>query len=310
MSSGRSRGRGGSNSKDRQSAQGAGAQQPHGGVSPRSVTPPPPPPKEGGSMLVVWGGAILATLVLAFLAILFLPGIVGPNSGPTPTPTVMPVGSVTSVGPTAIETPIDSANPQGRIAFVRSDESGLRSLYVVNADGTNQQRVTDSIIVEGTIVWTPDGTSVIMQAGVDGVSRVVRVGVGPDNKMADSAQLTADVTGDSAFPALSPDGKMVAYQFKPKDGQFQIYVMNIDGSNKRMVSDRSGVASLPAWSPDSKSIAYVQGAEQTAGSVKEIWTTDVEAGTPQKITNTGVALTYPTWSPDGKFIASAEVVGE
>jgi TolB protein len=149
-----------------------------------------------------------------------------------------------------------------------------------------------------------------MQAGVDGVSRVVRVGVGPDNKVADSAQLTADVAGDSAFPALSPDGKMVAYQFKPKDGQFQIYVMNIDGSNKRMVSDGTGVASLPAWSPDNKSIAYVQGAEQTAGSVKEIWTTAVEAGTPQKITNTGVALTYPTWSPDGKSIASAQVVSE
>lgn len=193
---------------------------------------------------------------------------------------------------------------------MRTDAKGTRSLYVVNSDGTNQQQVTDSIVVEGTITWTPDGRSVVMQAGVGGVSRVVRVGIGADNKMSDSAQLTADVTGDSAFPAISPDGKMVAYQFKPTGGQFQIYVMNMDGSNKHMISDGQGVASLPTWAPDSKSLAYVEGADQTAGSVKEIWTAPIEGGSPKKLTSTGVALTYPTWSPDGKSIVSAQIVGE
>lgn len=308
MSSGRSQGRGGgSNSnRPRQTAQNRAAQQSQVGTGANRLAaepPPPPPAAAQNSSMLMWGGVILVVLILAFLAILFLPGIFKSGTDPIPTPTALPGGSITP-GSTS------TSSLAGRIAFVRSDANGTRNLFVVNADGTNEQRVTDSIIVEGTVLWTPDGKSVVMQAGVEGVSRVVRVGVGPDNKLSDSAQLTADVTGDSAFPAVSPDGKMVAYCFKPTGGQFQVYVMNIDGSGKKMLSDGQGVATLPAWSPDSKSVMYVQGADAAAGSPREVWTVAIDGSPAKKITNTGVPLSYPAWSPDGKTLSVVELISD
>lgn len=294
-------------------------------MPPAPPTPPPGSASGAGSPLVVWGGAILVVVVLAFLGILFLPSLFKANPTPTLTPTTGVVPGVTATVAETLGMPTSETTPRqtpaatataivseegGRIAFTRSDDSGFRSLWVVNADGTNEQRVTDSVNVEGSIAWMPDGSNVILQVGVEGVSRVVRIEIGRDNKLSSSAQLTADVEGDSVLPSTSPDGTKVAYQYKPPGGAYQIYVMNVDGTNKHMVSDGNGNAGLPVWSPDNKTVAYLSGEQQTTGSVKEVWVADVDNGTPRKITNLGVGLTYPAWSPDGKSIAFVEIVSE
>ena len=318
MSSGRSRRRAGSHSKSRQSNP---AGPPQHGIPPtgrpstvvRSSIPAP---------LVLWGGAILIILVLAFLGILFF----GPKPSvpidPAPTPGIAPTTSPTSTVPTGMATVVTTpgatattitSTSAGRIAFVRSSpEGGLRNLFIVNADGTNQQQVTDSINVEGTIAWSPDGNSIIMQAGIEGVSRVVRVTIGPDNKLVDSAQLTADIAADSAFPAWSPDGTRIAFQSKQDSPLFQVFLMNADGSNKRRLSDGNGFAGQPVWSPDGKMVAYVAGEQQVAGANRELYTVtvDTETPTPTMITDIGGSLSSPVWSPDGKSIACIQIISE
>lgn len=275
------------------------------------VPPPDRPTVTAGTQvksprpaLVVWGAPLLLIIVLAGLSIFFLlPRVFNPS---VDTPTVSPSNTQNPSGGT-----ISPSTGASRIAFVRTErDNPLRSLYVVNADGTNQQRVTDSVNVEGTIHWSPDGNSILMQAGVEGTSTVVRVDIGPDNKMAGSAQLTADLRADSAFPAWSPDGAMIAYQSKSEGPLFQVFVMNADGSGKRRLSDGTGFAGFPTWSPNSQTILYASGAEGTAGAQRELFTVPVAGGEPKQITSIGSSLATLSWSPDGSLIAFEQIEGD
>ena len=263
-------------------------------------------------------------LALVFLGILFGPRIFA-GSDPTPTPAVTATntglstsatastptavaGATTPSGPTATTT---TAKGPGRIAFVRSDPTtSVRNLFVVNADGTNQQQVTDGFDINGAPAWSPDGSSVLIQTDIERITTIVRVTVGPDNKLADSAQLTTDIKADSVSPIWSPDGTMIAFQSKRDGPLSQVFVMNADGSNKRRLSDGNGFAGQPSWSPDSKMVAYVSGEQQTAGAAREVFTIAVDGGTPTRITDTGGSFGNPIWSPDGESIACVQLVGD
>ena len=200
-------------------------------------------------------------------------------------------------------------SPEGRISFVRQSPDGKRDLYVVNPDGTNQQRVTENVTIEGTTAWSPDGKQIIIQASVNGTSTIVRLDVGPDNKGANPVQLTADAKGDSVLPAWSPDGSLIAFQSKREGGDYQVFVMDRNGNGKRRLSDGQGYAGQPAWSPDGKDIVYVEGATQT-NSAKDLYVVPVAGGTPKKITPGGKDLSSPQWSPDGKSILYLDNVGD
>jgi TolB protein len=208
---------------------------------------------------------------------------------------------------------VTTASPEGRICFVRTSADGSRDLYVVNADGTGLERATTDIKVEGTNVWSPDGQRILIQATVNNIQTVVRLDVGPDNKVTQALQLTADAQADSVNPAWSPDGAQIAFQSKRDGGDYQLFVMDVDGNNKRRLSGGTGYAGQPAWSPDGKSIAYVQGDEADRLKPKEIHVASVAAATgaePKQITSAGKALSRPIWSPDGATIVYAEYLGD
>src|SRR3954454_11600440 len=158
---------------------------------------------------------ILGVVALAFLGILlFAPQVL--NAGPQAAP---------------------EYSPDGRISFVRRTQDGKSDLFVVNPDGSRLEQITKDLPIEGTNTWSPDGKRMLVQAGVKGISTIVRMDVGPDNKSSNVVQLTADVKADSAFPAWSPDGTMIAYQSKKEGNNTQIYVMDADGNNKRRLSN-------------------------------------------------------------------------
>ena len=57
-------------------------------------------------------------------------------------------------------------------------------------------------------------------------------------------------------PAVSPDGKRVAFT-STRDGNYDIYVMNIDGSNVERVTSGDERDDYPAWHPDSARVVFV-----------------------------------------------------
>jgi hypothetical protein len=66
-------------------------------------------------------------------------------------------------------------------------------------------------------------------------------------------QLTYNVTDTN--PEVSPDGKKVAFMSR-RDGNWEVYVMNIDGSGIKRLTDNGNTDGLPIWSPDGQTIAF------------------------------------------------------
>jgi len=126
-------------------------------------------------------------------------------------------------------------SPDGkRIAFI-STRNDAATIYVMNGDGSNQTPITDDNALSDlepdlTLVWSPDGQSFVFVSGSSG-ARIYSVKVnGSDLK-----QVVKE--SPSSSPALSPDGKRLAFA-ATRNGNPDIYVMNMDGSNLTRLTDK------------------------------------------------------------------------
>src|SRR5687767_3806740 len=78
-------------------------------------------------------------------------------------------------------------------------------------------------------------------------------------------------------PALSPDGKWIAYDLSTIDlpgnrRRSAIYLMDSAGRNPRRITEGGAQDEAPVWSPDGKTLAYVS--NQEAGA-KQVYLYDV-----------------------------------
>lgn len=237
------------------------------------------------------GAGILTALVLAYLTLLFA------------APGVLPAFLRWGTGPT-----VPGPSPEGRISFVRTTESSVPNLFVVNPDGSNQQQLTHDIYID-TAFWSPDGRYIVAQARLNNVASILRVEVGPDNKpVGININLTEGETSDNVFPAWSPDSSQIAFQSKRSGGDYQVHVMNADGSDKRMVTDGKGLAKQPVWSPDGQSIAFVLSDGVSAKS--EIHVVPATGGAARALTSNGSVKSNPIWTHDGKSILFTQGSGD
>lgn len=104
-------------------------------------------------------------------------------------------------------------------------------------------------------------------------------------------------------PAVSPDGKFVAFMRDPVELPFfdpDIYVMSSDGTDARQLV---AAAYDPAWSPDGDRLAFVGGVVDWGGAVEVIGS---DGGGVRKLTSGethSAEDAWPAWSPDGTRIA-------
>lgn len=95
------------------------------------------------------------------------------------------------------------------------------------------------------------------------------------------------LTGDRYLnrrPAISPDGKLLAWQTNQEDGvDDEIFLANIDGSNARDITRTKGYDGHPWFSRDGKSIVF----ESSRTGIMEIWRIDLATGRQTQLTNGG-----------------------
>lgn len=187
-------------------------------------------------------------------------------------------------------------SPDGkRIAFTRDMDRTKRQttaeVFVMNADGTQPQRLTHNNVIDAYPAWAPDGKRIAFTSTRTGAWEVFVI------ELATRAltQLTGiEDDGGSGAPDWSPDGTQITFErfisigngISPKT----IYVMSADGQHQRPVlrdPPLKGPLTLryfPRWSADGQRILFSESKWFEKGDVEKLIVQRIGGG-KQEITD-------------------------
>jgi Tol biopolymer transport system component len=234
--------------------------------------------------------------------------------------------------------------PDGKHLFVATTDDGsmLETFHAYDVDLSRQSANELGEIPGGSqdVVWDEPGKSILFSRTVNGLTNVWRFGLrdkslaqvtfgaGPDRSpMPDpsgkgiyivngksSGYLTAynthtkksiDIASENATqPVIAHDGKHVMYITLPSSDRGELWVSNIDGSNKVKFAP-SGTLGTATWAPDDSHLIFMS--EET-GKTAKIYVAGADGSGLRELPWTGGTVFDVVWSADQKslYIVSSE----
>jgi Tol biopolymer transport system component len=202
--------------------------------------------------------------------------------------------------------------PDGSRIVYRDSRRGFNEndeIYVANADGTGATNLTNDPANDWGPDWSPDGRTIVFNSDRDGLPMGGYL-MSPDGS--DVRRIPTDVWVE--YPAWSPDGERIAFM-SAKGNEYDVWVVDIDGSDLVQLTDSPGQDGWPAWSPDGERIAFSSVRDDCANSDapdcrttdtgeddphRDIWVVDVDGGGLGRVTSDFGQ--FVTWSPDGQHL--------
>lgn len=193
-----------------------------------------------------------------------------------------------------LETADVALSPDKQSAVFVSHVGGQPDLYLVDLRTGASRKLTDDKALEGTPSWTPDGKQLVFQSYRDSKARLYVL------DMASGAvrRLThGEIKGDEGSPAVSPDGKRVAYVLNISRRQAQIRAADLStGDTVALGRDPAdGNEGQVAWSPTGDRIAYVR----LHQDLTHIHVMNADGSGVRVLTSGKSRNNLPIWSPDG-----------
>ncbi|HEY4611811.1 MAG TPA: hypothetical protein VII11_02390 [Bacteroidota bacterium] len=118
-------------------------------------------------------------------------------------------------------------------------------------------------------------------------------------QLPDGLRLTAKrlTNVNDAYPLSSPDGTKILFE-SDRTGNWEIFVMQVDGTGLTQLTKNSASDLTPIWSPDGKQIVFAS--ERDGNS--EIYLMKNDGSNQRRLTQFPGDDSHPHWSPDGRRI--------
>jgi eukaryotic-like serine/threonine-protein kinase len=187
--------------------------------------------------------------------------------------------------------------PDGSRIIYLSYASGKAEIRAVTPDGS---QMTSIVVMDNPTGYptstTPDGRSVAIRSVTPGSASIWLVDIDSGKK-----HLLWEEPFDEGFPAISPDGRWIAY-FSNESGRGEVYVRPLTGRSPKWRVTTDG-GEEPIWSGDSRKLFYRN--RDTWMEVDISSGTEFHAGRPREVM-TGPYINIPGYSydvaRDGRFL--------
>lgn len=199
----------------------------------------------------------------------------------------------------------------GRIFFLARDGVGVRQVFSVNPNGSNQRRITNERLGILSLGVSPRGERIAYtRPSASGEVNIFSAS-GRDGKARRKLTSIPVGRGYANAPTFSADGRLIAYEMAdPVSGRSaRLMVMRTNGTGKRvLVSSRASVhLEDPAFSPNGRRVAYTQTLTFDVTD-RAIGTARVSDGGGKRLVADfqapdDKAFSEPDYSPNGERIA-------
>lgn len=185
-----------------------------------------------------------------------------------------------------------------RVAFVSAEGTPPKQRYkliVSDYDGENQLPITSSDEPIMSPAWSPDGQSLAYVSFETKASAIYVQTLRTGERKRVSAR-----AGINGAPSWSPDGKTLALTLSRKDGDVDVYTLELNSQVLTRMTFDPGIDTEPSWSSDGKKLYF--NSDRAGGP--QIY--EIEVANPNRATRVSFEGGYnarPRVSPDGKQLA-------
>lgn len=194
-----------------------------------------------------------------------------------------------------VETP--SARPapaeESLIAFA-SHRNGNWEIYVTDADGRQQRRLTQREDQDRFPLWSPDHSKIAFGSQIGGTHWELWL------MKADGTEprpLASDIVA-KGFRQWSHDGRRIVFA-AAVEREIEIFCVDIASGAAHRLTTSPGSDRDPSWSPNDSQVVFSSSRDGNA----EIYLMGADGSTPRRLTNHVAEDGSPAWSPDGSRIA-------
>jgi Tol biopolymer transport system component len=198
-------------------------------------------------------------------------------------------------------------------------------IFTADADGSNMKQITDNPKYDAEPVVSADGKQIVFGSQREGDFDIYIM-----NEDGSNVRRLTDTVGYDGGPWFSPDGKKIVWRAwypgteeekaRWKDAMehdyiiavpLDIWVMDADGSNKRLIVKNGATNWAPSWHSEGKRIIFASNMDDWREDIKqyghnfELYMVNLDGTGLTRVTHNTVFDSFPMFSPDGKRLAWA-----
>lgn len=146
-------------------------------------------------------------------------------------------------------------SPDGKSLLMSLAREGTTAIYSMDLSSGVIKRLTSHSCIDTSPCYSPDGTQIVFtsdRSAPDLCQEKIYI------MDSDGGNVRRISFGDGKYsqPAWSPRGDLIAFT-KQIGGRFYIGVMNVDGSNERLIAD-GHLVEAPTWAPNGRVLLFTK----------------------------------------------------